>query len=159
MRVYLAGPDVFREDALSHFNSLKIIAIKYNIQAVSPLDNVANPFTALTIFKANIRLIDECDAIVANLVPFRGLGVDDGTAFEIGYGFAKGKIISGYSPVNNIPYKDQAKKKLDLLDQEFQLLEDFGQPCNLMITESIMLQQGRIYKTFEDCILNLVKNK
>ena len=48
------------------------------------------------IFQDNLALIDEADAVVANLNPFRGPEPDSGTAFELGYAHARGKQILGY---------------------------------------------------------------
>lgn len=44
------------------------------------------------IFENDRRGIDEADVVVANL---NGLGTDDGTAWELGYAYAKGKYIIG----------------------------------------------------------------
>lgn len=45
------------------------------------------------IYLNDKRGIDECTMIVANL---NGITTDDGTAWELGYGFAKGKFAIGY---------------------------------------------------------------
>ena len=44
------------------------------------------------IFENDKRGIDECDVVVANL---NGVLTDDGTAWELGYAYAKGKYIIG----------------------------------------------------------------
>jgi nucleoside 2-deoxyribosyltransferase len=44
------------------------------------------------IFENDMRGIDECDVVVANL---NGVITDDGTAWELGYAYAKGKFIIG----------------------------------------------------------------
>ncbi len=44
------------------------------------------------IMERDSRAIDECDAVVALL---DGAQVDDGTAWEIGYAFAKGRPVVG----------------------------------------------------------------
>ncbi len=44
------------------------------------------------IFENDKRGIDECDVVVANL---NGVITDDGTAWELGYAYAKGKFIIG----------------------------------------------------------------
>lgn len=51
---------------------------------------------ARSIRAANMALIESCDAIVANMVPFRGPSMDLGTAYEMGVGAAWGKIVVGY---------------------------------------------------------------
>jgi nucleoside 2-deoxyribosyltransferase len=44
------------------------------------------------IFENDKRAIDECDLVVANL---NGVLTDDGTAWELGYAYARGKFIIG----------------------------------------------------------------
>lgn len=44
------------------------------------------------IFENDKRGIDECDVMVANL---NGIITDDGTAWELGYAYAKGKYLIG----------------------------------------------------------------
>ena len=44
------------------------------------------------ILENDKRGIDECDVVVANL---NGLTTDDGTAWELGYAFARGKHLIG----------------------------------------------------------------
>ncbi|MBM3657302.1 MAG: nucleoside 2-deoxyribosyltransferase [Actinobacteria bacterium] len=46
------------------------------------------PATVRTIFGNDKGAIDRCDVIVANL---NGITTDDGTAWELGYAFARGK--------------------------------------------------------------------
>ena len=98
--IYLAGPDVFKNDAAKYLEDLKELSKKYSHVGLSPADNIEQVLkqvnAATKIFFRNISLIDKCDVIIANLEPFRGPNVDDGTAFEIGYGFSKGKKIYGY---------------------------------------------------------------
>ena len=60
-----------------------------------PLDNTIERSAAdasLQIFKANEAMMDACDAIIANLTPFRGPGADAGTVYELGYMAAQGKL-------------------------------------------------------------------
>ena len=38
-----------------------------------------------------------CDALVANLTPFRGVSADAGTAFEVGFMRALGRPVLGYT--------------------------------------------------------------
>lgn len=101
-RVYLAGPDVFLANADEHAARKKAICSRHNIVGVSPAD-VSLPETgggaenAWAIARANEALMDDCDAIIANMTPFRGVGVDPGTAYEIGYMRGRGKPVFGYS--------------------------------------------------------------
>jgi len=162
LKIYLAGPDVFRLNAIEYFDILKKSCIEFGFEALVPLDNsveineedIMTPVHSKLIFNENFNLIKECDVIVANLVPFRGACIDDGTAWEIGCGFAFGKKIYGYSKYNE-------KSLLDITEEfgykmsEFPIVENFGNSVNLMICESIKKSGGFILEKFEDCLKHL----
>jgi nucleoside 2-deoxyribosyltransferase len=156
--IYLAGPDVFKENAIDHLEELKEIAKKYNQVGVSPLDNKYDLFqigTATRIFHGNVDIMNSCDVIIANLEPFRGPNVDDGTAFEVGYGYAMGKILYGYMEHSDKELKDITAPYGE--DEKFPHVEDFKYPRNLMIVDSIRKSGGNIFSTFEECIKDLIK--
>ena len=101
-RVYLAGPEVFLPDALKVLKEKADLARVAGFDPVTPLDNeslaAGSPFDkGLAIYRANLRLMDGCDLIIANLTPFRGVGADPGTAFELGYMAARGARIAAYT--------------------------------------------------------------
>eukprot|EP00667_Euglena_gracilis_P021163 EG_transcript_23092 len=154
-RLYLAGPDVFRKDPQGHFTHMSRLCASYGCVGCCPFDSELTDPTAASIFQANIDLIDSCDFVVANLVPFRGCGVDDGTAFEVGYGFARGKACYGYLADPELELKARTAAlmaQLAMDDGEFPHVEDFGGAVNLMLTESIRLSGGTICASFEDCL-------
>ena len=164
IKIYLAGPDVFRANAIEHLNTLKELCIEYGFIGLAPLDNVIEipeenkftPFHSKLIFKANVELIRECDVIIANVLPFRGACADDGTAWELGCGYALGKKLYGYSEFNNLSLKAITNIMFELdRQQEFTEVENFGNTVNLMIADSIREFGGEIYKTFEECLKNL----
>jgi len=171
-KIYLAGPDVFRANALKHFEMLKTLCNKYGFEGLSPFDNDVNFDGELLskkhschIFLGNIKQINNCDIIIANLVPFRGVCIDDGTAFEIGLGFAKEKLMYGYSEYCNMTMNEiiqfyfDITEGSDLKQSEFPIIESFEGNCvNLMIQESIELSGGKILKSFEDCLIDLKEN-
>lgn len=74
--------------------------------------------------------------------------MDDGTAFEIGYGYASNKEIYGY-----IDDDRDLIEKIGLKDEEGYNVENFNHPINLMIAESTKIIKG----TFEDCIKSITK--
>lgn len=102
MRVYLAGPEVFLPDAAAILAAKADLARGHGFDPVTPLDNEL-PAAAdrlalgMSIYRANVALMDGCNAIVANLTPFRGIGADPGTCFELGYMTARGARIAAYS--------------------------------------------------------------
>lgn len=103
-KIYLAGPDVFAPNSVQIGQNLKRICIKNNFMGLYPLDNEIKQTSEnkkLEIVKSDIMAIDKSDYIIANLSNFRGTkehpSCDSGTAWECGYGLAKGKKIFGYT--------------------------------------------------------------
>lgn len=143
-KIYIAGYDVFSDDALKIGKKYKQICSIYGFSGLYPLDNKLS--SSNDIFNGNISLINESDILVANLNNFRGQTIDDGTAFELGYGYAKNKILYGYidSDLDMI-------SKIGKKDDEGYNVEDFGLPINLMIAESVNIVEG----DFEDCVKKL----
>jgi len=99
MKIYLAGPDIFEQDPITVGDRLKAICAKYGAEGLYPMDNLIHdgPDHAKRIREADMQMIQACDAIVANMIPFRGPSMDVGTAYEMGVGAALGKIIIGYT--------------------------------------------------------------
>lgn|GEM_PF-5844939 len=64
---------------------------EYGFEGIDPLDtelafsdDQAKPDRGHRTYKANSELMDSCDAIIANLTPFRGISADPGTVYEVG---------------------------------------------------------------------------
>ncbi|HIU40102.1 MAG TPA: nucleoside 2-deoxyribosyltransferase [Candidatus Aphodocola excrementigallinarum] len=146
-KIYIAGFDVFKDDAIKTGDKYKEICKLYGFTGLYPLDNVA--FNANDIFKGDIRLIDESDIIVANLNNFRGQTMDDGTAFELGYGYALGKLLYGYMDDDR-----SMREKIGYKDSEGYNVEDFDKPINLMIAQSTKIVKG----DFESCVKRLKRD-
>ena len=104
-RIYLAGPDVFVADPLALAGRKKALCAAYGFEGVFPLDKTLDLSglsprdMGLAISRGNERLMDSCDLVIAQMTPFRGPGMDGGTAFEMGYMRAQGKPVLGYSNV------------------------------------------------------------
>ena len=147
-KIYIAGPDVFSYNAKEIGERNKKICEEYGFIGLYPLDNDCSeedgrPLSA-RIFEADVKQIEEADIVVANLTPFRGHCMDDGTAWEIGYAYAKSKKIYGYTADGR-----SLRNRIGTEDEHFFSVEDFGYPVNLMIAESVI----RIVRgNFEDCI-------
>ena len=92
---------------------------------------------ARLISLSNEELMRSCDALIANLTPFRGVSMDSGTAFEVGFMRALGRPVFGYTNIA-ASYRDRAHA-FRLLpdwrdgDREDFMVEDFGLAENLMI--------------------------
>lgn len=92
-KAYIAGP-LFDEGERWFIEKIESMVSELGFETFLPhrdnppkvKDNVKE------IFHNDKTAIDNCDVVVANL---NGLTTDDGTAWEIGYAFAKGKYIIG----------------------------------------------------------------
>ncbi|MGA0563047.1 nucleoside 2-deoxyribosyltransferase [Ancylobacter sp. VNQ12] len=126
-RLYLAGPEVFRPDAVAEGERLKRLCEAAGAVGLFPLQA-----EGADIRRGCIALIHEADAVVANISPFRGVHMDPGTAFEMGYAEALGKPVFIWSTeertlAQRIPAVSENR------DADGHLIEDFGKPENLMI--------------------------
>lgn len=154
-QIYLAGFDVFRQDAVAHGQHLQQLCAEYGFKGLYPLDNAApkelrGELLAQWIYQANITLIEQADAVVANVNPFRGYEPDSGTVFEIGYAIAKQKVVAVYTEqqgdlLSQIPHQEQGTFALD---SEGFIVEDFGLNMNLMLACSVQARR----ECFEDCL-------
>ena len=68
MKLYIAGPDVFRPDAAQWAADARALCRRAGHEALIPLDGVET--TAAGIYHANIDQIRAADAVLANLNPF-----------------------------------------------------------------------------------------
>lgn len=141
--VYLAGPDVFLPEAGQLAQTQKALCRKHGFEPLHPFDQAT--LSSPDIFRTNIDMIRHADAVLANLDPFRGPEVDSGTAFEIGFAAALGKIIIGYvsRPENLMQRVERLHGSLRYdapaglwRDRDGNLVEDFGHAVNLMLAES-----------------------
>jgi nucleoside 2-deoxyribosyltransferase len=146
MKIYLAGPDVFLPDAHQIGKCKAEICARHGLTGLYPLDNavdLANERASLAIFRNCEATMDEADAIIANLTPFRGAGADPGTAYELGYMAARRKLCLGYSNDPDL-YADRVRRSSvvntrdgRLVDAEGLTVEDFGLTDNLMLIHAL----------------------
>ena len=147
MRVYLAGPDVFLPDPHARAAVLKALCARHGLEGVSPLDPfMPQPadWVGLTeagrIARQNEAHIASCDALVANLTPFRGPSADVGTVFELGFMRALGRPVFGWSN-DAMHYADRTRAFLGP-DGDGMDIESFGLADNLMIEGAITASGG-----------------
>lgn len=136
LKIYLAGPDVFRRDYETHKARLKAMCKTAGIVALCPADDelveIPGDALSLCIFKQNIALLDRADVVMANLQNFRGNEPDSGTVFEVGYAIGRGKKVWCYNaPVGDLI--DQVAHDACGRDRDDYLVEDFGHGRNLML--------------------------
>lgn len=148
MRLYLAGPDVFRPDAPAWAEQARALCAMHGHVALIPLDGVET--SAPGIYRANIELIRAADALLANLEPFRGCEPDSGTCVEVGFALALGKPVIGYlrnsetvvervARFEGMALENWAKMPVDRNGLH---VEDFGLPLNLMLAVPVSIVVG-----------------
>lgn len=100
---------------------------------------------SLQIFRGNEAMMNDADAIIANLTPFRGPGADAGTAYELGYMAGRGKLCLGYSN-DSSTYAERVQGLTTvtfsdgrLIDPQGLSVEDFGLADNLMMIHALDL--------------------
>jgi nucleoside 2-deoxyribosyltransferase len=148
MKIYLAGPDVFLPDAMQLGRRKQELCERHGHDGLFPLDNtvdVAAPTASMDIFRGNRAMMDDADAIIANLTPFRGPSADAGTVYELGYMAGRGKLCFGYSN-DPLAYIDRVAKLQPLtgqggalVDAQGLIVEDFRLADNLMIVHALDL--------------------
>jgi nucleoside 2-deoxyribosyltransferase len=89
-----------------------------------------------------LRLLRDCDGVLANLSPFRGVEPYSGSVFEAAFALAIGKPVAAWigdhwntrerSAVLRRVWRDADGRVRDRLDGG--LVEDFGLPANLMLS-------------------------
>lgn len=140
LKVYMAGPDVFRPDQLDVFAWNKQLLTDAGFIPLSPMDGDPPALDmSRGIYLGNMEMIESCDLVIANCNDFRGDCIDDGTAFEIGAAKALGKVIFGYRDRLN-----SMKDRLGGVDADGWAVEDFNLPVNLMIYHAIELSGGHL---------------
>jgi len=165
-KVYLAGPEVFLPNAVEYAHWQVALCRQYGFIGLHPMDNnIAivdkSLATAMKIYRGDVCQIKECDIVVANCNQFRGGLMDDGTAYELGYGNALGKPSYGYIE-DALSYNERIRKYeeghggvspgIDRDQNGYILTEDFTL-INPMMQCGMSAHGGRlIVGSFEDCL-------
>jgi len=160
MRIYLAGPDVFLPDPGVAAAAKKALCVAYGAIGIFPTDPwpPTDPLAttqprsrAMSIYARNEAHLRDCDALIANLTPFRGPSADAGTVYELGFMRALQRPVLGYSNVARRftdrtlrSLGDSARQRPDGVweDPDGMSLEDFDLHDNLMVDGGIALAGG-----------------
>ncbi len=147
IRIYLAGPDVFLPDPVRRGAELKALCTACGAVGLFPMDHEL-PDAAdrpRAIREANMAMIRHCDAVVANMTPFRGPSMDPGTAYEMGAAAALAKPVVGYtadrrSYVERVSAVMQVRRTSDgsLRDPDAMSVEEFALP----LVDNLMMARG-----------------
>jgi nucleoside 2-deoxyribosyltransferase len=157
-KVYLAGPEVFLPNARAQLDRKIELTCAAGLIPLSPGD-LSIPETptlharGLAISEVDERLMNEADAIIANLTPFRGIAADTGTVFELGYMCGQGKIAYAYSNVADdhhsrtlAYYCGRSERDADGHERgpDGLSIEDFGMVENLMLDGGVERRGGMV---------------
>ncbi len=145
-KVYLAGPDVFLPEPAKRADAQRHICARHGLLAITPMDLAPHEDErpdAAAIARRNEAHIRQCDAVLANLTPFRGPGADAGTVYEVGFARALGRPVFGYACASG-DYASRVRTMLGAGERDAQGLEieDFGLFENLMISCGIEASGG-----------------
>ncbi|MBI3827667.1 MAG: nucleoside 2-deoxyribosyltransferase [Candidatus Rokubacteria bacterium] len=146
-RVYLAGPDVFAPDHRRIFRERTEICRSLGLSPLVPADDDTTEPAA--IYAANLAMLGGCDAVIADVTPFRGPHCDPGTAWEIGYAAARGTPVFAFSASPEpLAARVAAGDASARTDRSGMLIEPFGLAENLMIVQA--LSDRTVHRTFRD---------
>lgn len=152
-RIYLADLVRYDADAEKRYQQMKEICDALGLEAVTPLDcaeginglNHPNPYVRAGALTENYRrLIEGCDAVIADLNNYRGYECANDIAFECGVGFEQGKVLFGYMQddracIEKIPHLGAETGFRDMAGCN---VENFNYPINLMFGSSMTIWQG-----------------
>ena len=147
-KIYLAGPGVFRTDAQQWGARLRAACQQQGLLGLYPLDQSIPAELSdkvqqrQWIFRNNCVLIQQADAVLADVRAFRSLSEpDSGTAFEIGYAHALGKPVLLWMPgcTPEVAMHQRMPSQYvngQYLDAQGHIIEDFAAPLNLMLWDA-----------------------
>jgi nucleoside 2-deoxyribosyltransferase len=139
VKAYLAGPDVFLPNAGAQAAAKIALCADYGLAGIAPFNpelDMSLPPALLwrRIYEDDLRMMRDCDIIIANLTPFRGASADAGTVLELGWFLGAGKPAYGYSNAAESFARRSEAHRARLADPLPGLaVEDFGLADNLMI--------------------------
>ena len=143
-RVYLAGYEVFlpAERQESIVARKKELCEAAGLLGVYPGDGevsltMGDDERARDIYTRNVRVMNSCDTILANLTPFRGPSADVGTAWEIGHFIGSRKPAFGYTN-SPLKYEDRIVTGAEGRDLDGMAVERQGKTDNCMLTECLL---------------------
>lgn len=144
---YCAGPQVFLDNAVQFAKCQVEICSNFGLVGRAPSDTevrraegMTDEEFGLSIYLSDLKLMSECDIIIANLTPFRGPSADSGTIFELGWFVGKGRPAFGYSNSAR-SFQERTTQHLKLIADPLPNIqvEAFGAlPDNLMIPGGLL---------------------
>lgn len=154
-KIYIAGPDVFRTNWPDFAEKVVNACSSWGFEALLPIpanksldrpdvNGITVPGKrndARTVFDSCMDMIRSCDAMVANITPFRGDEPDSGTVFEIATAYALGKPIVAYTHDTRLTHErhlhnGSRTESGALVCHSGLLVEQFDLPCNVMVAQA-----------------------
>lgn len=159
MRVYLAGPEVFLPDVAEIAARKLEICRRHGLSGVFPSDaeldlgGLSPRAAGRSIYHHNRSLMQDCDAMIVNMTPFRGPSMDVGSAFELGFMAALGKPVIGYSNTTE-PYAERVLRHFGQTLSAAQTDDPLRDPIGLSVenhdmTDNLMLESAVLEAGFE----------
>jgi nucleoside 2-deoxyribosyltransferase len=177
--IYLAGPEVFLPEPAAAGAEKKAIIRRlseerdwpFRLEGLYPLDNEIPDFaldraTGIRIYRANMGQLARADAMLVNMVRFRGPSMDAGSAFEMGVARGMGKPVFAYydaAPFYGVPeepglYAERVAAFYGLgvpgSDRDGNSVESFAMADNLMMMGAIDDAGFGIETDFAQAIMN-----
>ena len=183
--IYLAGPEVFLPDPVAAGEEKKARIAElcrhndwpFELLGLYPLDAEILEYksdfgTGIRIYHANVEFMDRACAVAANMVRFRGPGMDVGTAFEMGYMRGLGKPVFAYYDAAPFYGKEEAPGLLvdrvrrhysvsdhsPRVDADGQSIEDFQMAENLMMIGALESGAGLIADDFDQAVMQIAES-
>ena len=167
MKLFLADSNIYYKDCHSRVEANIAFCSEHGFEAFHPLKSNFHAKEGMTphemaaaIAQNNLKQLDSCDVLMAELDPWRGCEVDTGVSFEVGYMLAKGKKIYGYMKdaattyCTRYPVKTFDEEDGVYRDEQGRRLEEFGLPVNLMVATNLILVEGG----FQDAVKKLYED-
>lgn len=158
--VYIAGFECFMPNGRELAQAAVDLCEKMGFEGISPVlghtlgDTIdfshGKKSAAKQIFMNNIKYINYCDIVIANLNNFRGWEPDGGTCFELGYAYSQGKKLYGFMDDTRPCYE----KYIGSVHRDGPFWRDDkgaffeSGACNLMISGPAVIVEG----TFADAL-------
>lgn len=154
-KVYMAGPDIFRVAWPDMARKIMSACEAWGFEALLPIpanQSLDRPGVsgitasgktqdAVSVFRSCMDMIRSCDAMVANITPFRGDEPDSGTVFEIATAYALGKPVVAYTLDTRLTHERHIHNGSittngALMCRSGFLVEQFCLPCNVMVAQA-----------------------
>lgn len=147
-RVFLSGPDLFMPDGPALLAAKRELCEAASLQGVHADETVGAgepaELRARMAYADAISRLRGCEALIANLTPWRGPHPDPGTVFEAGFAAGLGLPVFAYLNVGDPEQADHRDRVAALTgaaldtegawrDPDGGLIEDLGLPEGLML--------------------------